>query len=62
MNNTQEFCTTAYLCQIVQRSPNAVNRAAEVLGLTPTIINGLRHWDGAQIEKLIAHFREESKS
>ena len=59
MNTAQEYHSTGHLCQLLQRSPRAIAKAAEGLGIAPALkLNGIGHWDADQTEKLIDHFRD----
>ena len=61
MQAQQEYHSTGHLCQLLQRSPREVSRAAEEMGIAPALkLNGIGHYDADQTESLIAHFRKDA--
>jgi hypothetical protein len=62
MDATQDLSSMGFICQTLQRSPGAIRKAIEAMGITPTvIINGRAHYSDEDVEAIREHLKREGQ-
>ncbi len=60
VQSERDLVSIGQLAQDIQRTPNAIERACDALGIAPAMkLNHSPHFDAEQAERILAHFRGE---
>ncbi len=57
----RDLLSTGKLCELLQATPNRIERAAELAGVSATLrLNGLSYWDDAGVEAIRSKLAERT--